>query len=68
MKWAKSIRYQTVVQINGKVHNLTCLQDFDEGYSLYSNGEYIADVDELPTKEEAINLISEYTVLEGARV
>lgn len=67
MKWAKSIRYQASVQIDGKIENILCVQELDDDFSVYSNGDFIANVDNLPEREELVNLISEYKVLEGAR-
>lgn len=65
MKWAKTTRYQSTITIRNKVFNVLCESDFDNGFAVYINGEFLADFEELPTRDQLVNTISEYNTLEN---
>lgn len=62
MKWEKIVRYQTVVAINRKVYQVSCI--CQDEYSIYVDGEYAQDLDHLPSKEELEQLIKEKSELD----
>lgn len=64
MEWGKTVRYQTSMSIGHKVYNVLCESDFDDGFSVYVNGEFVADVEGLPTREQLEDIIAENSQLE----
>lgn len=63
MRWTKTITHQTSVEIDGKYHVVTCEEDNEE-FALFIDGEYICDVDKLPTKDEIAEQINQQNILE----
>lgn len=64
MKWAKTVRYQTSVQIEGQIFNVLLEGDFDNSFAMYINKEYTCDVEALPEYEELEQIIREEIELE----
>jgi hypothetical protein len=64
MKWAKTVRYQTTAKVGRKVYNVLCESDFDDGFAIYVDKQFVADVDTLPTMEELTDIILENRELE----
>lgn len=62
MKWYKTVRHQAILSIDGEVFNILC--EDDDGIALSINGEYVRDVDTIPTYDELIDVIGEYAQLE----
>lgn len=65
MKWAKTVRYQTTLKLGRGVYNVLCESDFDDGYAVYINKEFVTDVETLPSQEELEDIILDNNVLEG---
>lgn len=65
MKWAKTTRYQTSVHLNGRVYNVLCESDFNDGYTLYINRQLITDIETLPTLDELTDIIADNTQIEN---
>lgn len=65
MRWAKSVRYQANVVYEGIVYNIRCDSDFDEDLTLSIDGEYICDVDKLPSFEDVKDYIDQKITLEA---
>lgn len=63
MEWETTTKSQTNINVNGKVFNIICETDPDGDLALIINGEYICDVDELPTHEELIEYVNQQTTL-----
>lgn len=64
MRWAKSVKYQTVTEVDGETYNVSCLSDFDDDYELSINGEFVCDVAELPNHEQVLEYIDHYATIE----
>lgn len=62
MKWYKTVRHQAILSIDGETFNVLC--EDDNGIALSINGEYVTDVDTIPTYDELIEFISEYAQIE----
>lgn len=62
MKYITTTRHQAVLSVDGEVFNI--LIEDDNGLALYINKDYIKDCDELPTSDELIEQINQYTQLE----
>jgi hypothetical protein len=66
MKWAKTTKYQASITIGGKVFNVICERDLDDCLTLTVNGEYLCDLEALPTYEELVEQIEQQLILEEA--
>lgn len=64
MKWAKTVRYQTSIVVSGTVYNVRGVDDGD-GIAITMNGDYVCEVDNLPTHDELVNFIETYLELES---
>lgn len=65
MKWAKTVKYQTTLQVGRILYNVRCESDFDDGFSVYVNNEFVSDVEKLPTEEELVQIISDNLDIES---
>lgn len=63
MRWARTVRHQVTIVVSDEVFNAICESDFDDDMVLIINGEYIADVQALPTYEELVEYIDQMTTL-----
>lgn len=57
MRWAKNVSYISNVMIGLKSYRVTCEED--DGFVVMIDGEYIKDMDRLPTYEEVREMIQE---------
>jgi hypothetical protein len=65
MQWAKTTKYQTTIKVGRKLYNVLCESDFDDGFAVYINRQFVADIEALPTKEELIDIIADNNQLES---
>lgn len=65
MNWEKTIRYQTNIKIGRRVYNVSCESDIDDGYAVYVNKHFVADVETLPTEEELRDIILDNIEIEN---
>ncbi len=64
MKWAKTVRYQATISVDGEIFNIRLEKDFDEDFAVYINSEYIRDVENIPTREELEEMVGDTIELE----
>lgn len=64
MTWGKTIRYKTEVKIGRGRYKVICESDYDDGFSVFVNNVFVADVDTLPTLEELTDIILDNNELE----
>lgn len=65
MRWDMTERYRTSIRIGFRTYSVICESDFDDGFAVYVNKQFVADVDTLPTEEELLDIISENNMLEN---
>jgi hypothetical protein len=65
MKWNKTERYQTSVRVGFRTYIVVCEKDFDNGFAVYVDRNFVADVDTLPTEEELKEIILDNNMLES---
>lgn len=63
MKWATTTKYQTSVEVDGRDFYIVCESDPMMGFSLVIDGEYICDLEELPTYNELLGYIDDQITL-----
>lgn len=60
MKWRKMLEYRTVLELDDQEFHIVAIKEGDDdGFAVEVNGEYIADCDELPTREFLEQIIRE---------
>ena len=64
MKWAKTVRYQASVEVQGQVFNVLLEGDFDDSFAMYINKEYTCDVEGLPDYDRLEEIIRDEIELE----
>lgn len=64
MRWAKSVRYQSSISYQDEVYNIICDRDEYDDIALSINGEYVCDLNELPTQEELEGYVDDYVTIE----
>lgn len=62
MRWATVTKHSTQIEHEDKVFNILCIDDAG-AHCLYINGDYVADIDKLPSRDELIGFIEEFTQL-----
>jgi len=63
MEWATTTKHQANISVEGKLFNIICESDLDDNLALIINGEYICDVDKLPTHTELLEYIDQQETL-----
>ena len=64
MRWAKTTKYQASLMVDFKAFSIVCEGGEGEDYALSINGEYIRDVQTLPTYEELVEEINQQESIE----
>lgn len=60
MKWRKMVEYRTSLTVDNMEFHVVAIKEGDEdGFAVEVNGEYIADCEELPTREFLEQIIRE---------
>ncbi len=65
MKWAKTVKYQASISVEGEVFNILCENDFDDELAMSINGEYVCNIKQLPSHEDLVDYVSEQRTIEG---
>lgn len=63
MKWETTTKHQTNIEIDGRLFNIVCESDPMMGFSLVIDGEYICDLEELPTHDDLLGYIDDQITL-----
>lgn len=63
MNWTITTKHQTTIEVKGRIFDIICETDCDGDIALIIEGEYICDIENLPTYKELLEYIDQQVTL-----